>query len=86
MRLAVTCRALGAGTFDVRLAVVSKQVESQIAPATGFPTVTPIPLNGQVRFDQALSGRAEWLIVYATRTAGAVVADSLRVEVRGDDS
>jgi hypothetical protein len=86
MRLAVTCRALGAGTFDVRLSVVSKQAESQIAPAAGFPTTTPIPLNGQVRFDQVLSGRAEWLIVYASRSAGAVAADSLLVEVRGDDS
>ena len=86
MRLAVTCRALGAGTFDVRLAVVSKQVESQIAPAAGFPAVTPVPLNGQVRFDQVLDGRAEWLIVYAARSAGAVIADTLRVEVRGDDS
>lgn len=86
MRLAVTCRALSGATFDVRVSVVSNQIESQIAPATGFPTVTAIPANGQVRFDQVLSGRAEWLIVYATRTAGAGSADALRVEVRGDDS
>jgi hypothetical protein len=86
MRLAITCRALGAGTFDVRLSVVSNQIESQIAPATGFPTTTSIPANGQVRFDQVLRGRAEWLIVYATRTAGAGVADILRVEVRGEDN
>jgi hypothetical protein len=86
MKLGVTCRALGVGTFDVRLAVVSNQIESQIAPATGFPTLTSIPANGQARFDHVLRGRAEWLIVYATRTAGAGVADILRVEVRGDDN
>jgi len=85
MRFAVTCRALGVGTFDVRLSVVSKQVESQVAPSGGFPTKTSIAANGQTRFDVSLSGRAEWLIVYATRTAGAVIADSLRVEIRGDD-
>lgn len=86
MRFAVTCRALGAGTFDVRLAVVSRQIESQIAPTTGFPTKTSIPGNGQHRFDVSLDGRAEWLIVYVTRTAGGPSSDSLLVEVRGDDT
>jgi hypothetical protein len=85
MRFAVTCRALGAGTFDVRLAVVSKQIESQVAPTTGFPTKTSIPVNGQHRFDVVLSGRAEWLIVYLTRTAGTTSVDKLLVTIRGDD-
>jgi hypothetical protein len=86
MRFAVTCRPLGAGAFDVRLAVVSQQIESQVAPTTGFPTKTSIPANGQHRFDVELDGRAEWLIVYVTRTAGDTSGDSLLVEVRGDDT
>jgi len=85
-RFSVFCHSPQNGVFDVRISVVSKLIESQVAPATGFPNKTTIAAKAVARFDVDLSGRAEWLIVYATRTAGGGIgADLLYLNVQGYD-
>jgi hypothetical protein len=89
----VVCRAINNGSFRVRLATVGEiatgtyGIESQIAPG-GYPTTTPIPPSGQVKFDLTLASRATFLILYAARTGPAVpvLGDSLYVDFSARDA
>jgi hypothetical protein len=88
--IAIAFRANGAASsFDVRASLLthgfgSGLIETQVQPGV-YPAVSTMAGGDALRYDINNFTRADYLIVYATRTAGAGASDSLHVGVQATD-